>query len=138
MYINSSGGLISVCYATVLIATAIPDIGPLVSLVGSIGFSVLGLLVPIIMETVWYWYPKEDGGDDDDDDEDNDNGQVRANGTKKQRTIGTTKSNKRWRRVRRIVRQVKNAFVLMFALFTLIGGTFFNVRDIVDRAFGVV
>ncbi|XP_050425986.1 proton-coupled amino acid transporter-like protein CG1139 [Adelges cooleyi] len=48
--------------STILMATVIPDIGPLVSLVGSIGFSVLGLTVPVCMETVWLYYEGEDQG----------------------------------------------------------------------------
>jgi len=53
------------CYSpniSVMVAVAVPDIGPLVSLVGSVGFSLLGLIVPVIMETVWYW------SDEDEDD----------------------------------------------------------------------
>lgn len=41
-----------------------PEIGPLVSLVGSAGFSVLGLLIPVVMETIWYWDKKSDYNDD--------------------------------------------------------------------------
>jgi len=116
-----------------MVATAVPDIGPLVSLVGSVGFSVLGLLMPVAMEIVWYWYPKEHGGDDDDNHDDHvDRGQ--ANGAKK--PTATAVGHDRSRRVRRIVRHVKNAVLLTLALSTLIGGAFYNVRDIVDRAFG--
>lgn len=41
-------------------ATIEPRIEPLISLVGAVGFSILGLIVPILMETVWYWYPVEE------------------------------------------------------------------------------
>lgn len=108
-----------------LVATAVPDIGPLVSLVGSVGFSILGILVPIIMETVWYWYPKEDGGDDSDDGD----GDYAVN-----KPTAATGRN-RCQRFRWIVRHVKNAFLLILGLFALIGGAYYNVRDIVNNAF---
>lgn len=46
-------------------ATAVPDIGPLVSIVGAVGFSLLGIMVPCIMETVWYWDQTEEEDEDD-------------------------------------------------------------------------
>lgn len=40
---------------TVAIAVAVPDLSPVISLIGAIGFSGLGLLLPTITELVVYW-----------------------------------------------------------------------------------
>lgn len=40
---------------TVIIAIAIPDIGPFMTLVGAICLSTLGLMFPAIIEVVTYW-----------------------------------------------------------------------------------
>ncbi|KAK4887000.1 hypothetical protein RN001_003271 [Aquatica leii] len=45
---------IFVC-GTIAIAVAVPNLEPIISLVGSICFSTLGLLVPAIVDTVLYW-----------------------------------------------------------------------------------
>lgn len=135
-------------------ATAVPDIGPLVSLVGSVGFSVLGLVVPVAMETVWYYYPKDDGDDDDrDDDGDGDHNQPRngrSNGSTAMNTVSATvectvaaaaaaadekrRPADQCRSFRRIVRHVKNVVILILALSALVGGAFYNIRDIVNQA----
>lgn len=44
--------LVIVC---VSIAIAIPMIGPLVGLVGALGFSLLGIIVPVVIESITYW-----------------------------------------------------------------------------------
>jgi proton-coupled amino acid transporter len=41
--------------AAVLLAVAVPTIGPFVGLLGAFCFSILGLLVPILIEMVTYW-----------------------------------------------------------------------------------
>ncbi|XP_043465098.1 proton-coupled amino acid transporter-like protein pathetic isoform X1 [Leptopilina heterotoma] len=41
--------------SAVLLAIAVPTIGPFISLIGAFCFSILGLLIPIIIETVTYW-----------------------------------------------------------------------------------
>uniref|UniRef100_A0A2H8TWL3 Proton-coupled amino acid transporter 1 n=2 Tax=Melanaphis sacchari TaxID=742174 RepID=A0A2H8TWL3_9HEMI len=109
---------------TIIVAMAIPDIGPLVSLVGSIGFSLLGLIVPVIMETVWYWY-----------DEDNDDlGQNCYDGTATTANGAKSMLSARGNICRRIVRHVKNMILLVFATVALVGGAFYNIRDIVNKA----
>ncbi|KDR19825.1 proton-coupled amino acid transporter-like protein CG1139 [Zootermopsis nevadensis] len=40
---------------TVAIAVAVPNLGPIISLVGAICFSTLGLFCPAVIETVTYW-----------------------------------------------------------------------------------
>lgn len=40
---------------TVAVAAAVPDLEPIIGLVGSICFSTLGLLVPSVVETVFRW-----------------------------------------------------------------------------------
>ncbi|XP_051163229.1 proton-coupled amino acid transporter-like protein pathetic isoform X3 [Leptopilina boulardi] len=39
----------------VLLAIAVPTIGPFIGLIGAFCFSILGLLIPIVIETVTYW-----------------------------------------------------------------------------------
>lgn len=136
-------------------ATAVPDIGPLVSLVGSIGFSVLGLIVPVVMETVWYYYPK-DNDDDDDDDRDDDlpgsrwGGTAAVNGSGGVTAVSATvesiavpvtvatdkkkKPTKYCYTFRRIVRHIKNVVILLLAICALVGGAFYNIRDIINQA----
>lgn len=41
--------------AAVLLAIAVPTIGPFIGLIGAFCFSILGLLVPVAIETVTYW-----------------------------------------------------------------------------------
>lgn len=41
--------------ASVLLAVAVPTIGPFVGLLGAFCFSILGLLVPVFIEMVTYW-----------------------------------------------------------------------------------
>ncbi|XP_075214391.1 proton-coupled amino acid transporter-like protein pathetic [Lycorma delicatula] len=43
---------------SILIAVAVPNLAPVISLIGAIGFATLGVTIPAIMETVLYW---EDG-----------------------------------------------------------------------------
>lgn len=128
-------------------ATVVPDIGPLVSLVGSVGFSMLGLIVPVIMETVWYWHPNDDDGDGEEQDcriddiivaENSDrttNGgggtAITASGVKK---MPSKMINRRF--VRRTVRHIKNIIVIAIALCAMVGGAFFNIRDILTQKSG--
>lgn len=102
-----------------MVAVAVPDIGPLVSLVGSVGFSLLGLVVPVAMETVWYW---------SDEDDDCDGGTAT--------TAARCEPPARGNLCRRIMRHVKNLVLLVFASLALVGGAFYNIRDIVARASG--
>lgn len=39
----------------VLIAIAVPTIGPFISLIGAFCFSILGLLIPVFIETITFW-----------------------------------------------------------------------------------
>lgn len=120
-------------------ATAIPDIGPLVSLVGSVGFSVLGLIVPVIMETVWYWYPIED--DDGGEEQNRWNGDLTTaenNNGAKTNGFGSAQKASNRRFIRRAIRHVKNIALFILAMSALIGGAYFNVRDILLRASGEI
>lgn len=49
---------IFIVICTVAVAIAVPNLGPIISLVGALCFSTLGLLCPAVIETVTYW---EDG-----------------------------------------------------------------------------
>lgn len=115
------------------------------------------------METVWYYYPKDDDDDDDGGDGDGDGdherpetrwGGVAVNGSSgvTTNTVSATVANttvpgvtasaagekeKRTnhrRTIRRIVRHVKNLVLLVLAMFALIGGAYYNIRDIVQQA----
>jgi len=46
---------ITVVICTVAVAIAVPNLGPIISLVGAICFSTLGLLCPAVIENVTYW-----------------------------------------------------------------------------------
>lgn len=41
--------------AAVLLAVAVPTISPFIGLIGAFCFSILGLLIPILIEMVTYW-----------------------------------------------------------------------------------
>lgn len=137
-------------------ATVVPDIGPLVSIVGGVGFSTLGLIVPVTMEIVWYWYPKDDGGDDDGDDDDGDDGDDNhppgrrdggavavawKNGDATAAVAAVTvfagenngeKPVDRRRVAYRIARYVKSAAILLIAGLALIGGGYYNICEILN------
>nr|CAD7452075.1 unnamed protein product [Timema tahoe] len=46
---------ISMVTAIVLLATAVPNLGPIISLVGSVVYSIIGLLCPAVIETATCW-----------------------------------------------------------------------------------
>nr|CAD7393740.1 unnamed protein product [Timema cristinae] len=46
---------ISMVTAIVLLATAVPNLGPIMSLVGSVVYSIIGLLCPAVIETATCW-----------------------------------------------------------------------------------
>ncbi|CAH1732870.1 unnamed protein product [Aphis gossypii] len=110
-------------FGTIIVAVIVPDIGPLVSLVGSVGFSLLGLIIPVAMETVWFWYDEDGDGQEQDS----------CDGTTPKTNHESWVRGNMWRR---IVRHVKNAILLLFATLALVGGAFYNIRDIVARATG--
>lgn len=138
---------------TVMVAVAVPDIGPLVSLVGSVGFSLLGLVVPVIMETVWYWSEEdEDNGQEQDCLEGNtvttsettvtDVGTTAAVDGRPATTVAVAadgserRPSSRGRGCRRAIRHLKNLILLLLSLLALVGGAFYNIRDIMAGAFG--
>ena len=43
------------CFFPVAIAVAVPNLEPIISLVGAFFFSILGLFCPAVIETVTYW-----------------------------------------------------------------------------------
>ena len=43
------------CFIPVAVAIAVPNLGPIISLVGALCFSTLGLFVPAVIENVTYW-----------------------------------------------------------------------------------
>lgn len=47
--------VIQSCSIPVAVAIAVPNLGPIISLVGALCFSTLGLLVPAVIESVTYW-----------------------------------------------------------------------------------
>jgi len=141
---------------TVMVAVAVPDIGPLVSLVGSVGFSLLGLVVPVIMETVWYWSEEDDDENQEQDCWDGTTVTTSVTSVTSVTDAGTTatvdggpattvavaaddgerKPSSRGRGYSRVIRHLKNLILLMLGLLALVGGAFYNIRDIVARASG--
>lgn len=51
--------MLSLQVLTVVVAIAIPDIGPFMTLIGAVCLSALGLMFPAIIEVITYW---NDGG----------------------------------------------------------------------------
>lgn len=132
-------------FGTIMVAVAVPDIGPLVSLVGSVGFSLLGLVIPVVMETVWYWSEE----DDDSQEQDcwdgttvTDTSTTAAVGGRPPTPVAVAaggaerRSSSRGGGCRRVIRHVKNLILLLLGLLALVGGAFYNIRDIVARASG--
>lgn len=131
------------CVITVIIATVVPDVGPMISLVGSVGFSVLGLIVPAVLETVWYWNPKSEDDFTENLQEMNsyDGAAVEdGNGLASAAvlTVKVEKTDKATRNlaIRRTLRHVKNSIYIILALFALTGGAFYNIREIITQAPG--
>lgn len=42
--------------AAVLLAVAVPTISPFIGLIGAFCFSILGLLIPVFIEMITFWY----------------------------------------------------------------------------------
>jgi len=115
----------------------------MISLVGSVGFSVLGLIVPAALETVWYWNPESEDDFEDHIQEmnscdsaavENKNGLASA----AKLTVKVAKTDKAARNlaIRRTLRHVKNIIYIILALFALTGGAFYNLREIITQASG--
>lgn len=135
-----------------MVAIAVPDIGPLISLVGSVGFSMLGLIIPVFMETVWNWYPMDDDDEHEQDDWDSvlpsTNGvaavtaTVVPNGVTVNNAVDEKKKNEKKISGRRVIgrslRHIKNIVLFLLAMFALIGGAYYNILDIVARANGTL
>lgn len=131
------------CIITVIIATVVPDVGPMISLVGSVGFSVLGLIVPVALETVWYWNPESEDDFEEYQQEMNrcDSAAVEdGNGLASAAalTVKVEKTDKATRNlaIRRILRHVKNSVYVILALFALTGGAFYNLREMLTQSPG--
>jgi len=115
----------------------------MISLVGSVGFSVLGLIVPAVLETVWYWNPKSEDDFTENLQEMNsyDGAAVEdGNGLASAAvlTVKVEKTDKATRNlaIRRTLRHVKNSIYIILALFALTGGAFYNIREIITQAPG--
>lgn len=125
---------------TVIVATVVPNVGPMISLVGSVGFSVLGLVVPVALETVWYWDPKSEDDFEDTVQEMNCDAETveDGNGLASAAVLMSkaAKIDKARRKIanRRTLRHVKNAVYVMMALFALTGGAFYNLREMLTQA----
>ncbi|XP_025207523.1 proton-coupled amino acid transporter-like protein pathetic [Melanaphis sacchari] len=126
---------------TVIIATAVPDVGPMISLVGSVGFSVLGLIVPAALETVWYWNPESEDDYEDSHQEMNscdnvgvENGIGLASAAVLTQKVAKTDKAIRNIAIRRFLRHAKNFIYFILALFALTGGAFYNIREIITQS----
>lgn len=122
-------------YFTVLIASIVPDIGPLISLVGSVGFSVLGLAVPVFMETVWHWYPdNEESYGPNANETTVEEGRCENSDDASSAKAVVDGQMSRGLRIRRFARHSKNLMLIALSIYATVGGAYFNVRDIIDRA----
>jgi len=113
----------------VIVATAVPDVGPMISLVGSVGFSVLGLLVPTALETVWYWEPKSEEDFDEMDDVELEDVIGLASAAALTSRNDNSQIAKRKIAARRALRHLKNFSYVILALSALAGGTFYNLKE---------
>ncbi|KAG8232030.1 hypothetical protein J437_LFUL012054 [Ladona fulva] len=53
--LGESGTRVGLVLASVIIAVAVPTIGPFMGLIGALCFSVLGIVLPAVIETIIYW-----------------------------------------------------------------------------------
>jgi len=117
----------------VIVATVVPDVGPMISLVGSVGFSVLGLLIPTALETVWYWDLSEDDSYEELADAD-----VELNRIGLASSTALTSRVDNWKgrkiAVKRKLRHIKNVFYVILALSALAGGAFYNLKEMFTPA----
>lgn len=124
----------------VIVATVVPDVGPMISLVGSVGFSVLGLIVPAVLETVWYWDPKSEHDFQDAIDEMNCVSETVEDGIGLASVAALTSKDSKTDEIRqkiatrRTLRVVKNSLYILLALFALTGGAFYNLREMFTPA----
>jgi hypothetical protein len=113
----------------VIIASIVPDIGPLISLVGSVGFSFLGVLLPASMDMVWNWYPEDHYEEYEEPDPENDNKITIAIDENITRAQVRT-----YRRFFRIMKLIKNTILFILGIFALIGGAYYNLTDIIAQS----
>jgi len=119
----------------VIVATVVPDVGPMISLVGSVGFSVLGLLVPAALETAWYWDLKSE---EDYCEELDVFVELEGIGLASAAALTPRVENSKMRKiaVRRKLRHIKNCIYVILALSALAGGAFYNLREMFALAPG--
>ncbi|XP_060858812.1 proton-coupled amino acid transporter-like protein pathetic [Metopolophium dirhodum] len=124
----------SLIIGTVIVATVVPDVGPMISLVGSVGFSVLGLLVPAALETVWYWELTNEEDFEEMDDVELEDVIGLASAAALTSRNENSKIAKRKIATRRALRHFKNSSYVILALSALAGGTFYNLREMFSMA----
>ncbi|CAI6357784.1 unnamed protein product [Macrosiphum euphorbiae] len=124
----------SLIIGTVIVATVVPDVGPMISLVGSVGFSVLGLLIPAALETVWYW----DLQSEDDSFEELADADVELNQIGLASSTALTSRVDNWKErkiaVKRKLRHIKNVIYVILGLSALGGGAFYNLKEMFTPA----
>lgn len=124
------------CLIIVIVATVVPDVGPMISLVGAVGFSVLGIIIPAAMETAWYWDPKSENDLENTlqgtnfDGETVEDGNGLASAAVLMSKVAKTDKDKRKMAIRRTIRHVKNSIYVVLALFALTGGAYYNLKEI--------
>lgn len=131
------------CLITVIVATVVPDVGPMISLVGAVGFSVLGIIIPAAMETAWYWDPKTENDFENNlqgtncDGETVEDGNGLASAAVLMSKVAKTNKAKRRMAIRRTIRHVKNSIYVVLALFALTGGAYYNLKEIFTPSHGM-
>lgn len=109
----------------VIIAMIKPDISSLIELVGSVGFSILGIILPVILDTIWNWYP-EDHYLDSDDPECDIRAVIEENVERRRIVIN-------YYFIFRLVNYIKNAIIFFLGIFALVGGVYYNLNHEVSK-----
>ncbi|XP_071453149.1 proton-coupled amino acid transporter-like protein acs [Hetaerina americana] len=96
---------IAVCI-TVIVAASVPHLGPIISLVGALFFSTLGLIIPATVDAVTSLHHRDFDA----------------------RNPVTLTSP--WARAKHVARLTKDAFIIAFAAIALLSGSYASIREI--------
>ena len=59
--LNIALRVLMVC-GTIVVSLAVPNLGPIISLIGALFFSTLGLFIPAVVDTATHWVSEGDAG----------------------------------------------------------------------------
>lgn len=126
-----------------MIAALVPDLAPFISLIGSIFFSILGLMCPAVIHLFTFWEHDDENGDSSDSDTDSEDGldfdgdyypvdddTDRDDMKRQQRRRSSSRSTGRKKGMNRWT-MAKDVAIVMIALIALVSGTYASLVDIV-------